>query len=53
VAWQDDVSLMWALRTLALPAPVDRGAEEVCPGVQACCVDVVVLGEVAHDGRWR
>lgn len=42
------------MRTLgagAFAAAVYRGAEEVCPWVDARGVDVVVLGEVAHGGQ--
>ena len=46
----DDIPLVRALGAGQFLVSVDRCAEEVCAGVQARRVDVVVLCEVTHPG---
>jgi len=45
-----NVALMGARWTRVFPAAVNICAEEVNTGVGTCRVDVVVLGEITHDG---
>lgn len=51
MARHDDIPLMRPHGARPCAAAVYRRAEEVRSRVEACCVDVVVLGEVAHVGR--
>lgn len=45
---EHDVALMRALGASTFPGAIHGSSEEVCAGIDARCVDVVVLGEVAH-----
>lgn len=45
---EHDITLMRAIGARALAAAIDRGAEEVGPGIDTRGVDVVVFGEVTH-----
>lgn len=53
LAGQNNISLVWSFRTRVLAAAVHGCPEEMRTGVDACGINVIVLGKVAHFGVCR
>lgn len=52
MASYNDIPFVRALRAATFFLAVDRGPEEVSPGIHTRSIDIVVLGVVAHPVCW-